>query len=127
MREYLFAIVLVVAPTAGLAQINTSAGGSVNTSAGGAVSGQVNTGVSTSAVRRPPGTSDEPPLDVKRYVEKLQRSGGGGAGQYSVGDAVPGSMPLRSVPGYPQWGVGSSGGDDVIVNRDTGTVSAVVH
>jgi hypothetical protein len=30
------------------------------------------------------------------------------------------------VPGYPQWGYSSNGSQDVIVNRDSGTVAGTV-
>ena len=69
---------------------------------------------------------NDPPLDVQRYVQ-LHSGEGNGEGLLAVGDSISGHAHLRHVPGYPQWGFANVGGENVIVNRQSGAVSEIVR
>lgn len=76
-------------------------------------------------VARANGNDDEAPLDVQRYVDRQnerETSARRDIGAVSQGDTVPNGTPLRRVPGYPQWGYATAGGQTVIVNRQSGEV-----
>jgi hypothetical protein len=124
MRIILLATVLALAPAAAFAQVS----GALNTSAGGSASGGVDTSVDTSAggaVHQPSiggSNPNEPPLDVRRYIESHPAAPATGGGSLGAGDSLPNGATVREVPGYPQWGYSSNGGQDVIVNRSSGAV-----
>jgi len=127
MRIIFVAAVIAFAPAAALAQV----GGPIDNSAGGSYSGTYGGSVDTSAGgavdQTPYGSKDsEPPLDVRRYIEAHPGAPSVGGGALGVGDAVPSGANVRPVPGYPQWGYSSNAGQNVIVNRDTGTVAATM-
>jgi len=127
MRIMIVAALVGFAPAASLAQV----GGPINNSAGGSYSGAYNGSVDTSTggvfSQTPTGSNaNEPPLDVRRYIEAHPGAPPVGGGSLGVGDMVPNDAVVRSVPGYPQWGYSSNGDQNVIVNRDTGTVAGTV-
>jgi hypothetical protein len=126
MRAYIIvAAILAFTPTLAAAQlvdgrIDTSARGR---DASGAINSRIDTRASGALNRS---KSDEPPLDVRRYVQS-HRAAPGVAGSPGVGDTLNPSSPVRTVPGYPQWGYANSGNGDVIVHTDSGEVSDVVR
>jgi len=127
MRAILFATALIFIPTAGFAQ---AVGGRIDTSAGRAASGPVDTSASSGINTRLPNRlirpgTEEPPPAVRDYVDSLRGPRSGGS--LAVGDALPDSTQLQSIPGYPQWGTAVVGGERVIVNRNTGVVSGVAR
>jgi hypothetical protein len=128
MRIVVLTIVLSIVPLAAFAQV----GGPLDTSAGGSVSGAYSGSVDTSAggaVRQPrePGIHrDEAPLDVRRYIQAHPGAPPTSGGPLGVGATLPNDAAVRTVPGYPQWGYSSQGGQDAVINRDTGVVTDTV-
>jgi len=126
MRIALLTIALAVVPAASAqvgGPINNSAGGA----AGGAYSGSIDNSAGGAVAQTPYGSNaNEPPLDVRRYIQANPGAPSVGGGSLSVGDSLPNGAAVRSVPGYPQWGYSSNGDQTVIINRDTGTVAGTV-
>jgi hypothetical protein len=121
------AAVLAIAPALAAAQ-SVDASGRIDTSArgrdaSGAINSRIDTRVSGALNRS---KSDEPPLDVRRYV-KTHQAAPGVAGSPGVGDTLNPNSPVRTVPGYPQWGYANSGNGNVIVHTDSGEVTDVVR
>ncbi len=130
MRGYLLAALLTLSPALALAQ-SVRPDGSIDMSAPSLdVGGNIMQGESNAAapagIADPYGTSSQPPLDVQRYAE-THASGSGEAGSLAVGDSIPGGVRVHTVPGYPQWGYANVGGENVIVDRESGTVGDIVH
>ena len=126
MRAYIIvAAVVAVAPALAAAQM---VDGRIETSARGRdASGAINSRIDTRALGPlSRSKNEEPPLDVRRYV-KTHQAAPPVAGAPNVGDTLNPNSPVRSVPGYPQWGYANSGNGDVIVHKDSGEVSDVVR
>ena len=126
MRAYIIvAAVLAFAPTLAAAQL---VDGRIDTSARGHdVSGAINSRIETRASGAlDAAKSDEPPLDVRRYVQ-THPAAPAVAGSPDVGDTLNPNSPVRTVPGYPQWGYANSGNGNVVVHTDSGEVTDVVR
>ena len=126
MRVYIIvAAILTFTPVLAAAQM---VDGRIDTSARGRdVSGAINSRIETRASGAlDAAKSDEPPLDVRRYVQS-HRAAPGVAGSPDVGDTLRPDSPVRTVPGYPQWGYANTGNGDVIVHKDSGEVTDVVR
>ena len=122
MRSFLLASLVTVWPAMAFAQSILPDGRIDTTPPTLDVLGAIN----SSAAGPQDTNANEPPRDVRRYVE-LHSSEGSAVGPLAVGDSISGDVRLRRVPGYPQWGFANVGGENVIVDRQSGTVSDIAR
>jgi hypothetical protein len=117
---------LFLYPALAFAQVD----GPLDTSAGGAAGGSLDTSAQSGLSRGPVdqgALSNETPLDVRRVVEGQRFAPNTSSSPYAVGDTLPDNKRLRPVPGYPRWSYGSAGGERIIVDPETNTVTDVVR
>ena len=128
MRKVLFvgAVALIMAPAAAFAQASTATGAVGGAAAGAVVGGPVGAvvgGVAGATV----GMAAEPPAEVRTYVMKEQVPSVAVQEHVVVGEPLPASVQIRTIPSHAEYGYAVVNNERVIVEPKTRKVVKIYN